>query len=166
MCRNYAPLLRLLPRLRAATCECHLCWKPPTAFLSASVGVSLPGVLDGHWSMSWAFGLSNPPLLHRPFPCCPPHFQLCDLRAAKVRGLTCMRERAQYLRNISPNVNGKGQRGENSLGVRSGACVSRFCFCCATAFFLRANLWNLVLKCRGVLWGLPKTFMHLLAVAS
>lgn len=44
---NYSPLLWLLWRYIAGTCECHLCWKPQTIFLSGSVGVSLLG-------FSWA----------------------------------------------------------------------------------------------------------------
>lgn len=55
------------------------------------------GIGACHEHLAWA---PPPPPPHRPFPYCPPHFQLCDPRAAKVRGLTCMRERAQYLRNI------------------------------------------------------------------
>lgn len=40
---NYSPLLRLLWRYIAGNCECHLCWKPKTTFLSGSVGVSSSG---------------------------------------------------------------------------------------------------------------------------
>lgn len=47
--------------LYAGTCECHLCWKPQTAFLFRISGRVLCRVLDGHRSMSWGFGMT--PLL-------------------------------------------------------------------------------------------------------
>lgn len=43
MCCNCAALLPGLTALCAGTCQCHLCWKPQTAFLSGSGGVSWPG---------------------------------------------------------------------------------------------------------------------------
>lgn len=102
MCCNYAPLLRLL-------------WRYMQALVSAtSAGSHRPlffqdqwacprRVLGGHRSMSKTsrvFGLT-PPLA------APPLFLHRDPHTAKVTGLACMRESAQYSPNINQTLTGK-----------------------------------------------------------
>lgn len=86
--------------LCAGTCECHLCWKPQTAFLSGSVGVSLPGFrwASEHVMSIWA----DPPLTAPPL--------VSALRSAHCQGqwISMHERKSTIFAKRKPNVNGKG----------------------------------------------------------
>lgn len=152
------PIVAAAAGLRAATCACHLCWKPRTAVLSGSVGASSPGVFWRaleHVMSIWPEQPPTLPLLPSP---------LSAMWSARCQGQRInMHERTRTISEERlPNVNGKGHRGENMPGIHSGPVWADFILSCNS--LLNANLWNLVCKCRGVLWGL-QWLMHLLAAA-
>lgn len=91
MCCNYDLLLRLLWRYMQALVSATSAGSHRPLH-SGSVGVSLPGF---RWASEHVLSIwLNPPLAV-------PLFLYCDLHTAKVTGLACMRESAQYSQNIN-----------------------------------------------------------------
>lgn len=103
--------------LYAGTCECHLCWKPQTAFLSGSVGVSLPGF---RWASEHVMSIwpdpPPPPPSHHPS-------SVSALRTAHCQGhRISMHERKRTIfAEHKPNANGKGHCGHRAYTACSVA---------------------------------------------
>lgn len=141
MCCNYAPFVAPGADLYAGACECHLCWKPQGCFFfSGLVGVSSQG-----WWGNEAHLKPYPGQLYG-IPHHHHHLPFSDPHAAKVSGLTRMREREQY----SPNINPTSQRKDTEytpstqIELRVGARVDWICGINFTAAMSSGRSCNLI----------------------